>query len=123
MKNLILWICFFPIALIAQTPAVYTIQIGTFVNPEITEFNTIKSEGYVYAVPFQDKFSKVFYGEYPDVLSAQSALKNINSKGFGGFVTQRKLNNAPPAIVVQFTTKRIGTPINWADYNLSLIHI
>jgi len=117
MKNLVLWMCFFPIALIAQTPTVYTIQIGTFVNPKITEFHSIKSAGFVYAIPFQDKFSKVFYGEYRDALTAQNALKNINSKGFGGFVTQRKLNNAPPTIVVQFTTKKIGTPIDWADFN------
>ncbi len=116
MKKLVLWIWLFPIALIAQNNAVYTIQIGTFVNPKISEFNNIQPSGFVYSEPFQDKFSKVFFGEFRDALSANDALEAINLQGFGGFVKQRTLHNAPSAIVVQFTTQKIAAAVNWESY-------
>lgn len=115
MKNLVLWIWLFPIALVAQTKSVYTIQIGTFVQPKVSEFNSIRPSGFVYAESFQDKFSKVFYGEFRDALSANDALEAINLQGFGGFVKERTLSNSPSVIVVQFTTKKIAAPINWED--------
>lgn len=117
MKNLVIWIWLFPIALIAQNKSVYTIQIGTFVNPKISEYNSIRPSGFVYAEPFQDKFSKVFYGEYLDALSANDALEAINRQGFGGFVIQRKLNNAPSVIVVQFATQKLVAPIDWSKFS------
>ncbi len=113
MKNLVLWIWLFPIALFAQNKSVYTIQIGTFVNPKISEFNSIRPSGFVYAESFQDKFSKVCYGEFRDALAANDALEAINQQGFGGFVKERTLSNSPSVIVVQFATRKIAAPINW----------
>jgi len=117
MKNLVLLIWLFPFALIAQNKWVYTVQIGSFVNPKISEFNSIRPSGFVYAEPYKDKFSKVFYGEFRDALSANDALEAINQQGFGGFVQQRTLSNSSSVIVVQFATQKIAAPINWEGLN------
>ncbi len=116
MKKLILWALLFPIALMAQTNQIYTIQIGTFVNPQKADFNLIESYGYLSAEPFENNFHKVFLGDYPTEYNALAVLKMIKERGFSGFVVPKVLKEGKEVIVVQFTTEKKGVPINWKTY-------
>ena len=117
MKKLILWVLCFPIALLAQNNQVYTIQIGTFVNPKATDFSTLQPLGYLYATPFEGNFSKVFLGEFTNETVAQNMLYTVRNSGYGAFIVQKSLLGKPEAIVVQFTTKNKNQVIDWASLN------
>lgn len=117
MKKLILWVLCFPIALMAQNSQVYTIQVGTFVNPKVADFSTLQSFGYLYAEPFDNNFSKVYLGEFTNETVAQNTLYSVRSNGYGAFITQKSLLGSPEAIVVQFTTKNKHQLIDWQSLN------
>lgn len=114
MKKLILWALLFPLSLLAQSNQIYTLQIGTFVNPQKADFNLIEPLGYLYAEPTGNNFSKVFLGEYASELAATNVLNRIKDRGFGGFIVPRSLNSGKETVVVQFTTFMQNDPINWA---------
>jgi hypothetical protein len=63
MKKMILWMLFLPVILFGQNqPAksVFTIQVGTFVNPKVADFNLINQLGFMYAEPYGKNFYKVY---------------------------------------------------------------
>ena len=113
MKKLILWVLCFPITLMAQNSQLYTIQIGTFVNPKAADFAELQSLGYLYAEPFGEQFHKVFLGEFINEAAATFTLNKIKNSGYGAFVTQKSLLGKPTVTVVQFTTKQANQSINW----------
>ena len=117
MKKLILWVLCFPIALVAQNSQLYTIQIGTYVNPKAADFMALQSLGYVYAEPFEGNFSKVFLGEFANEAAANNTLYAVKNNGYGAFLTQKVITGKPEAIIVQITTKRRGQTIDWASLN------
>jgi len=102
--------------LASATHPFYAIQIGTFVNPQKSDFNLIESYGYLSAAPFEGNFYKVFLGDYPTEYNALAVLKMVQEKGYGGFVVPKELKDGKEVIVVQFTTEKRGVPINWKKY-------
>ncbi len=115
MKKLILWALCFPIALVAQNNQLYTIQIGTYVNPKAADFAPLQSLGYLYAEPFEGNFSKVFLGEFLNPTAANNTLYAVKNSGYGAFLAQKSIAKKPEAIVVQLTTKRTDQIIDWAS--------
>lgn len=115
MKKLILWVLCFPIALLAQNNPLYTIQVGTFVNPKAADFAPLQPLGYLYAVPFDGNFSKVFLGEFVNPAMASNTLQSVKNSGYGAFLAQKSIAGKPEAIVVQLTTKRTNQTIDWAS--------
>lgn len=116
MKKLFFWVLLFPIALMAQTSNLYTIQVGTFISPQVEDFQIIQPIGYLYAEPFGDNFSKVFLGEYKTLPTAEKALNQVRGKGYKSFIAERPIGESDPLIIVQFATQQTGTPIDWTPY-------
>lgn len=117
MKKLILWLLFSPITLIAQNNPVFTIQIGTYVNPQKADFSPLAPLGYLYAESYGNNFSKVFLGEFVNETIANNVLFEVKRKGFGGFITQRSTSNKPTVIVVQVITRKTDQLVDWASLN------
>ncbi len=116
MKKLFVALFLLPIALVAQRNSVFTVQIGTFVNPKLEDFQLIQSLGYLYAEPFGDNFTKVYLGEFKTQEEAGRALQAVKNKGFNAFIAERSIVNHKEMIVVQFATEKVGTVINWQKY-------
>ncbi|MEM6317773.1 MAG: hypothetical protein AAF960_08885 [Bacteroidota bacterium] len=116
MKKGCFWIFLFPLTLLAQNNAVYTIQIGTFVEPQLSEFNFLQPLGYLYNEPFGNNFSKVFLGEFSSESAATDVLQQVRQKGYGAFLTPKPINGISTT-VVQFATEKIGIPINWSKFS------
>ncbi|MEM1124564.1 MAG: SPOR domain-containing protein, partial [Bacteroidota bacterium] len=116
MKNLLFLALLFPLSIFAQKGTTYTIQLGTFVNPQKSEFQLLEQFGYLTAEPFKDNFYQVFLGEYPSEYNALTVLKLAEDKGYSGFVVPKNLEDGKELIVVQFDTEKRGVPINWNNY-------
>ena len=107
---------FFPFSISAQT--IYTVQIGTYVNPKKVDFNLLAPLGYLYAERVEGNFHKVFLGEFPSEKDAGATLNAVKDRGFGGFIIQRTLAGKPPVIVIQVaTSNRIESQIEWSKLN------
>ncbi len=117
MKKLMLWVLCFPIILVAQNNPLYTIQIGTYVNPKAADFAALQSLGYLYAEPFGNNFSKVYLGEFVNETVANNTLFAVKNSGYGAFLTRKSIAGKPSAIVVQLTTKKTNQIIDWASLN------
>ena len=61
---------------------VYTIHVGAFDQAQLSDFDDIRSVGYVYAYQLKDNLIQVFLGGYESRKSAQPYLQQVKLNGY-----------------------------------------
>ena len=97
--------------------AYYSVQVGTFVNPNLADFASLRSLGYVYALPSPDGHSLVFVGGYDTSEEATKIVDQVKRRGYiGASVFERKLSEGKTVTTVQLSTQNATENIKWEAY-------
>lgn len=92
----------------------YTIQVGTFVDVRNTDFNELKSLGFIYGNPLEGNMTQVYLGNYSKIDQAETVAGQLRTRGFkNAMVLQRPTENSGDAVVIQLTTQTNGKRIEW----------
>lgn len=96
---------------------VYTIHIGAFDKAQLSDFDDVRSVGYVYAYQLKDDLIQVFLGGYESRKSAQPYLKRVKQNGYpDAYLMRRALDEGDEIATVQIALKTAGQDIEWAKY-------
>lgn len=99
-----------------QADYTFTIHIGAFINPELTDFENIRSFGYLYAQKF-NSLQQIYMGDYPSEQDASKILAQVKNNGYpDAFITRRSLENSSVSIMIQLGIEKADSKINWANY-------
>ncbi|MCP4442570.1 MAG: peptidoglycan-binding protein [Aureispira sp.] len=97
--------------------AAYQIQIGTFADPQYKRFKTLRSIGYVFALPQPNGLSKIRMGTYDSHKTASRKLLQVKAKGFkGAYLVKVPLEEADAVYIIQLATYDQTDDIYWADW-------
>lgn len=103
----------------AQTPADYTfsIHLGTFVNAQISDFDNVRSLGFVYAEKFQNNLLQIYLGEFATEASAGPLLNQVRTGGYpDAYVTRKNLQQGERVYIIKLGNASPGEAINWESY-------
>lgn len=101
----------------SQDKTLYTIQVGTFLDAKLIDFEAIKSYGYVYANELGGNTYSVYVGRYEKEAEAKSVLEKIKNKGYSNaFLQKRYTAEGQDMVVIQLATKSSLKPIDWNTY-------
>lgn len=115
--NLVLLFTFITTAIVSAKSAFFTIKVGTFLNPKMTDFETIRSIGYVYGTKAEGELYEIFMGKYADQASAEQAAVSLKNQGFfDAKVEERSLEEGKLVTVIQLTAQNYKSDINWEKY-------
>jgi len=96
---------------------VYTIQIGAFDNADITDFDDIRTLGYVYSYPLRDNLRQVFLGGYTNKKAAKEVLPQLQQWGYpDAYVMRKAYDEGEEVASVLVGTERVGKDINYGKY-------
>jgi hypothetical protein len=99
-----------------QANYTFTIHVGAFVNPKLTDFDNIRPFGYLYTQPFNNLL-QVYMGDYPTESDASKILTQIKESGYpDAFVTRRNLDTGSSDIIIQLGFEKVGADIDWGYY-------
>jgi len=100
----------------------YTIQLGTFTNPQLEDFSNLKHYGHIYAEVLKNHSFQVHLGGFSSRSLADKTVKKVKSKGFqDAFVNTAE--DGKDVFVVQVGSQSVNEKISWARYlNLGRIH-
>ena len=102
----------------------YTVHIGAFFKPKINDFERIQPLGFMYAEAAEQNLTRIYLGRYPNETIAYKTLGQVKNGGYpDAFVTRKKINPNTEIYSIYLGSENLNTPINWSEYNLSLIHI
>ncbi len=104
--------------ILAATPQIdtlYTIQLGTFQDVEGTDFEPLRSIGYLYAENAGGEgLQNVFLSQYETRAEANRIIEIIKDRGFGdAFVTPRPQGGGTPQIMIQLTRQNSYEFLDW----------
>jgi len=97
-----------PVFLMAQSTIInkrYTIQVGTFYQPKLTDFTAIQPIGQIYASNKEREFQTIFLGFFKDARVAQNALTSVKKNGYNAFITKDKKGPALDWLTLEQTGK------------------
>ncbi|GAB5551634.1 MAG: hypothetical protein Sapg2KO_12250 [Saprospiraceae bacterium] len=101
----------------AQDNIYYTINIGTFVDAQADDFSALKRMGFLHSTALERNLSQVYLGGYQNMQSAKADLANVQSAGYtNAYIQENFLNSGRPVAVIQITTLKKGSRINWKRY-------
>jgi len=92
----------------------YTIQVGTFYQPKLTDFTALQKVGQIYATDKEAEFYSIFLGFFTEPAAAESALATIKKSGYNAFITQKAKMEAD-AIVIQLLSTQNGSTLDWVS--------
>lgn len=99
-----------------QVAYTFTIHVGAFVNPKLTDFENIRPYGYLYAQKFNNLL-QVYMGDYATESEASKILTQIKQRGYpDAFITRRNLEMGTSVTIIQLGSEKAGTDIDWAYY-------
>jgi hypothetical protein len=98
----------------AQSETQYTIQAGTFIDAKPSDFDALRTIGFVYANELGDNLIEVYVGGYDDRNLAQQRLSTVQQSGYpNAFIKERGMNAGRPATIIQIATRQTNQPIEW----------
>lgn len=101
----------------AQTDVYYTVNIGTFVDAQRSDFQSLRPYGFVYAQTIEDNLQQIYVGGTNDRATAEQILRNVRNTGFPGAYIQEKLEvEGKPVAVIQIATLDTRKAITWDKY-------
>lgn len=101
----------------AQADVYYSVNIGTFVDAQRTDFQSLRTYGFVYAKTIEDNLQQIYVGGTNDRAMAESILRDVRNTGFPGAYIQEKLEAEGSAVaVIQIATLDTRKSISWDKY-------
>ncbi len=95
----------------------YTVQIGTFVDAKMSDFEAIKPFGFVYAVKIDGNLTIIYLGGYDNRKAAEKAWEQARAKGYlNAFIVERRPTEGQQVAVVQIASRSALRPIDWETY-------
>ena len=119
MRAVLLLVCTltFSSVLNAQNNIYYTINIGTFVDAQSDDFSALKKLGFLHSTALERNLSQVFLGGYQNMQAARADLERVQSAGYNNaYIQENFLSNGREVAVIQITTLKNGTRVNWKRY-------
>ncbi|MEN0047732.1 MAG: SPOR domain-containing protein [Bacteroidota bacterium] len=95
----------------------YAVQVGIFLNPRLSDFESIRPLGFLYAEEEQGSTYRVFVGDYDNAKEAESIEKQLKQRGYlDAFVARRTTTLGTKAAVIQVATRLPKDQVNWDDF-------
>ncbi|NJL75440.1 MAG: SPOR domain-containing protein [Saprospiraceae bacterium] len=95
----------------------FAVQVGLFLNPKLSDFESIKPLGYLYAEEDEGSTFRVFVGDFDNVQAAAAAESQIRQSGFSdAAVVRRSTTLGKSVAVIQLATRSYKEKINWAPF-------
>ena len=96
----------------------YTIHLGAFVKAKLSDFNSIRSLGYIYSEKGDNNLIRIYMGDYETEPLAYKTLNKVKESGYpDAFVTRKKLSRGTEVRVIQLGVETAGANIDWKRYN------
>ena len=112
-----LLLCLATVNAIGQNKTLYTVQVGTFLDAKLIDFDAIKSFGHIYANELGGNTYSVYVGRYEKKADADKVLRQVKNKGYSNaFLQERYTADGEDVVVIQLATKAAGKAINWEEY-------
>ncbi len=112
---LLLLLCSFVTGLSAQD--LFTVRVGIFRDVKASDFNNLKSLGFVYGTPGQDNTTEVFVGHYNDQAKATGIASNLVQQGFrNAQAFTLPTNTGQQVTVIQLGLHSGERAIDWAGF-------
>ena len=100
-----------------STDPIHTIQIGTFMQTDLSQFASLQDIGYLYTNALGNNLFQVFMGGYRSTADAERALSAVRTRGFlDAFVTRLPTDRGQEVAVIQLSLKTAGRLIEWENY-------
>jgi hypothetical protein len=95
----------------------YAVQVGVFLNPTLSDFNTIDHLGFLYAEEDESNTYRVFIGDFENVREAENVERQLKQSGYlDAFVAIRSTQFGKPVAVIQMATRSFKEDINWEPF-------
>jgi len=112
----VLLFCVFSLSFVAAQ-SFYTVQIGTFLNPKLDDFESVRSLGYIYAQPTNSDIYRIYLGGYETRSKAETLVSSLKRQGYlDAAVVERDLTRGESIPVVQLATKNMEDEVDWERY-------
>ena len=96
---------------------VYTIHIGAFEKAQVSDFDDIRSIGYVYGYPLRDNLMQIFLGGYDSRNAARKVLPNVQASGYpDAYVMRRAFDEGDEVVTVQIGMKKAGEELDYGNF-------
>ncbi|MEL6721595.1 MAG: SPOR domain-containing protein, partial [Bacteroidota bacterium] len=110
-------IAIFTLQTVALAQDHYAVQVGIFLNPRLSDFESIRPLGFLYAEEEQGSTYRVFVGDFDNPKEAESIEKQLKQRGYlDAFVARRTTTLGSPTAVIQVATRLSKDRINWDDF-------
>ena len=101
----------------AQSDVIYTVQIGTFLNPKKAEFSEIKSLGFVYANQVENNLSEIYISGFNKAKDAEKLVDELVDRGYSNAFAQEKfLGDGREVTVIQIATRNLKQDLDWENF-------
>ncbi|MEM8527718.1 MAG: SPOR domain-containing protein [Bacteroidota bacterium] len=95
----------------------YAVQVGIFLNPRLSDFESIRPLGFLYAETEQGSTYRVFVGDFDNAKEAESIEKQLKQRGYlDAFVARRSTTLGSKTAVIQVATRLPKDRINWDEF-------
>jgi len=95
----------------------YTVQIGTFLNPKLSDFEEVRSLGFIYAQSNNDDIYQVYMSGYESRSKAREIVNALKKQNYlDAAVVERNLSLGESLPVVQLATKNMGDEVDWGRF-------
>ena len=118
MYKFFLFLLLLPSCLLAQTAAqnkLFTIEIGTFHQPKLSDFAALKDIGLVYATAEEGQFHQIFMGGFKKASHAKKILKQVKNKGYAATLQKKSFQQGQEAVVIQLLSTQNRQSLQWAS--------
>ena len=111
----------FPTQAQVEKDYVYTVHVGAYVNPRLSDFDPIRPLGYLYGKSFNHNLLRIYLGDFRAESDARNVLSSVKSNGFpDAYVTKIPANRGEKVAVIQVATKLASEKIDWEKYSVGV---
>jgi len=101
----------------AQNDIYYTVNVGTFVDAQRSDFQSLRAYGFIYDQSIDGDLQQIYVGGTNDRAAAAQITRQVRDTGFPGAYIQEKLTTeGNPVAVIQIATLDTRKPITWDKY-------
>ncbi len=94
--------------------ALYTVQVGTFMDIRHADFDELRPIGFVFGTPMEGNITQVYLGNYTDIGRAEAVANQLKARGFkNAVVLQRPTAASQPVVIIQLSTQNYSKRIEW----------
>jgi hypothetical protein len=113
----LLFVVFLSVSNATTQNPVYTIQIGTFTNTHLNDFDGIYSLGFIYADDLGRGMYRLFMGGFSNESSANNILQALQQRGFSDArVIELDIARGEDVLMLQLATRGRVIPPDWEEF-------